>query len=194
MSIKLIVGLGNPGHEYEDTRHNSGATFVAQLAHKFNASLSPETKFFGLTARARIANKDVRLLLPTTYYNNSGQAVASLANFFKISPEEILVVHDELDLPPGTARLKQGGGAGGNNGIKDIISSLGNQNSFNRLRIGIGHPGSAAQVTNYVLKKASASDRDLIEDSMLNATSVLPFAVDGEWEKAMNVLHSQTKK
>jgi len=194
LSIKLIVGLGNPGHEYEGTRHNSGATFVAELTHKFGSPLSPETKFHGLTSRARIANKEIRILLPTTFYNNSGQSVASLANFFKILPEEILVVHDELDLPPGTARLKQGGGAGGNNGIKSITSSLGNQNNFNRLRIGIGHPGSAAQVTNYVLKKAPVSDRNLIEDSMLNAIAILPLIADGEWEKAMNALHSQAKK
>lgn len=188
------MGLGNPGHEHEDTRHNSGATFVAELARKFGATLSPETKFHGLTTRTRIANKEIRILLPTTFYNNSGQAVASLANFFKILPEEILVVHDELDLPPGTARLKQGGGAGGNNGIKSITSSLGNQNSFNRLRIGIGHPGAAALVTNYVLKKAPPSDRNLIEDSMLNAMAIVPLIADGEWEKAMNALHSQAKK
>ena len=139
-SIRLVVGLGNPGAQYEDTRHNAGFWYVEQLARSHGAILQPEKKFFGMTARVQIGGQEVRLLNPTTFMNRSGQAVGAMATFFKIPPESILVVHDELDLPAGVGRLKQGGGHGGHNGLRDIISSLGNSREFLRLRLGIGHP------------------------------------------------------
>lgn len=157
-NVKLIVGLGNPGTEYANTRHNAGQDLVERLAFKTNSPLQSETKFFGFTGRSIVEHRDLKMLIPTTFMNRSGQAVAAIANFYKIDIEEILVVHDELDLPPGVARLKQGGGHGGHNGLRDIISSLGNNNNFQRLRIGIGHPGNAKLVSNYVLKKAGGDD------------------------------------
>lgn len=190
LSIKLIVGLGNPGPEYQQTRHNAGAILLQEFAHRHRVTLVPENKFLGLTARLTLAGEDLRLLLPTTYMNLSGQSVAPMANFFKISPEEILVIHDEIDLPPGTARLKKGGGAGGNNGLKDIIRALGNNNTFRRLRIGVGHPGSASQVAAYVLRKAPADEQGLIDDSIEGAIDVLPLVIRGDWEKAMQELHT----
>ena len=138
-SIKLVVGLGNPGAQYDDTRHNAGFWYVEQLARAYGATLQPEKKFFGLTARITVNGQDVRLLNPTTFMNRSGQAVGAISTFFKIPPQSILVVHDELDLPVGVGRLKQGGGHGGHNGLRDIISSLGNSRDFLRLRLGIGH-------------------------------------------------------
>ncbi|RMU32066.1 Peptidyl-tRNA hydrolase [Pseudomonas amygdali pv. morsprunorum] len=138
-AIQLIVGLGNPGAEYEQTRHNAGAFFVERIAAAQRVNLVPERKFFGLTGRFTHQGQDVRLLIPTTYMNRSGQAVAALAGFYRIPVESILVAHDELDLPPGVAKLKVGGGHGGHNGLRDIIAQLGNQNTFHRLRLGIGH-------------------------------------------------------
>jgi peptidyl-tRNA hydrolase, PTH1 family len=137
-----------------------------------------------------VAGRDLRLLIPTTYMNESGKSVGAVAKFFKIAADDILVAHDELDLLPGTARLKKGGGAGGHNGLKDIISALGNEQNFYRLRIGIGHPGSAPQVINYVLKKASTADQQLIDDSIVASLNVMPKVLAGEWEKAMQQLHT----
>lgn len=191
LSIKLIVGLGNPGPEYQHTRHNAGAILLEEFARRHQLTLVPESKFAGLTARLNLAGEDLRLVIPRTYMNLSGQAVAPMANFFKISPEEILVVHDEIDLPPGTARLKKGGGAGGNNGLKDIIRALGNNSNFKRLRIGVGHPGNASEVASYVLKKAPADEQKLIDESIERAIEVLPTAVGGHWEKAMRDLHTK---
>jgi PTH1 family peptidyl-tRNA hydrolase len=188
--IQLIVGLGNPGREYENTRHNAGAIFIAQLANTCRASWQDEKKFSGLTAQANLNNQPVRLLLPLTYMNRSGQSVGAIANFYKIAPENILVVHDELDLAPGTARLKLGGGHGGHNGLRDIISALGNQNTFTRLRIGIGHPGNAKMVADYVLKKAPAAEYSLMEDSITRALHIMPDVVAGQLDKAMLSLHS----
>ena len=190
MSVQLIVGLGNPGPEYRDTRHNAGANLVAALGHQYNAQFTEDKKFHGLIARVSINGKDVRLLLPTTYMNNSGRAVVAVANFYKIPVNEILVAHDEIDLPPGTARLKQGGGGGGN-GIKDVIANLGNNKNFKRLRIGVGHPGSAAQVVDYVLKRPRAEEQPLIDDSIAASLAVIPQVVHGDWEKAMQTLHTQ---
>lgn len=189
-TIELIVGLGNPGREYEQTRHNAGAWLVAALAHRYQASLAPESKFFGLTARLMIGGRDVRLLIPGTYMNRSGQAVGAISQFFKIEPAHILVAHDELDLPPGSARLKFGGGHGGHNGLRDIIASLGNSRDFGRLRLGIGHPGSAPQVTGYVLSKAPAAEQQRIETAIDAALDALPLVIGGEWSRAMNQLHS----
>lgn len=186
--IQLIVGLGNPGREYADTRHNAGAWLVERLARSCGCALAAEAKFHGLTGRARIAGCDVRLLIPTTFMNLSGQSVAALANFYKIPPPAILVAHDELDLPPGSARLKQGG-SGGGNGVRDIVARLGSSN-FHRLRIGIGHPGSADKVTGYVLSKPSSDDRIAIERAIDAALDVLPLALEGEMARAMNQLHA----
>jgi len=189
--IGLIVGLGNPGREYENTRHNAGAIFVMQLADSLRGQWQEEKKFFGATSQVAIGNQTVRLLLPSTYMNRSGQSVGAIANFYKIAPENILVVHDELDLQPGTAKLKLGGGHGGHNGLRDIISSLGNQNNFMRLRIGIGHPGNAKLVADYVLKKAPATEYNLMEDSITRALHAITDVVDGKLDKAMQLLHSE---
>lgn len=189
--IKLVVGLGNPGAEYADTRHNAGQIFVEELARIHLGNLSPEAKFYGLADRVTVNSRDLRLLVPTTFMNLSGKAVAAVTQFFKIEPEEILVVHDELDLAPGVARLKVGGGHGGHNGLRDIISALGNNNNFGRLRLGIGHPGNAKLVSNYVLKKAPTEEQHLIEEAIRTALSCITNLVDGDWEKAMRELHSK---
>lgn len=188
--IELIVGLGNPGRQYEDTRHNAGAWFVERLAQKHNANLSNDTKYNALTARTNIQGHDVRLLIPATFMNLSGQSVAPFANFFKIPVERILVAHDELDLPPGTAKLKHGGGHGGHNGLRDIISKLGNNKNFSRLRIGIGHPGSADRVSGFVLSKAPKTEQQWIDDAIDEALRYAPDVVEGSANKAMNSLHS----
>jgi len=187
-SIKLIVGLGNPGPEYAQTRHNAGVWFVAMLAEQQKQTLRPESKFFGLCGKTPLADTECRLLVPTTFMNRSGQATQALANFYRIEPEAILVVHDELDLPAGVARFKQGGGDGGHNGLKDITAQL-NNNNYWRLRIGIGHPGNRAQVHDYVLGKPSRTDEQLIMTALENALSVLPQFVSGDQQKAMQTLH-----
>ena len=189
-TIKLIVGLGNPGNEYRGTRHNAGADFVEELARHCGVTLQPESKFFGLAGRATLSGHDLRLLIPTTFMNRSGQSVAAIAGFFKIAPESILVAHDELDIPPGTARFKQGGGHGGHNGLRDIIPALGNNKDFHRLRIGIGHPGHASKVTGYVLGAPSQVDRTRIDACIDEAIAALPLALDGDTTKAMTRLHS----
>ncbi|WIO74599.1 aminoacyl-tRNA hydrolase [Porticoccaceae bacterium LTM1] len=189
--IELIVGLGNPGPKYDRTRHNAGADFVLELARQCGVSLKSESKFFGDTARVRIDNHDVRLLIPSTFMNRSGQAIGAMARFYNIAPEAILVAHDELDLPPGKIRFKHGGGHGGHNGLRDTIQALANNRNFARLRIGIGHPGNARDVSDYVLSKASGSDQQLINDNIDDAIRALPLAVNGEWQKAMNKLHTQ---
>lgn len=188
--IQLIVGLGNPGQKYDQTRHNAGADFVGQLAARHLIQLKPETKFHGLYGKITLNGNPIHLLIPTTFMNLSGQAVASLANFYKIPAEQILVAHDELDLPPGVARFKLGGGHGGHNGLRDIISKLGNNKNFYRLRIGIGHPGSAAEVSSFVLKKAPTSEFSLTEAAGDEALRVLEQAAGGDWHKAMTTLHS----
>ncbi|WP_263322127.1 aminoacyl-tRNA hydrolase [Endozoicomonas sp. Mp262] len=189
-SIQLIVGLGNPGAKYEDTRHNAGFWFVEQLARAHGENLQPEKKFFGLSARITIGGQDVRLLNPTTFMNNSGQAVGAISTFFKIPPQSILVAHDELDLPAGIGRLKQGGGHGGHNGLRDIIASLGNCKDFQRLRIGIGHPGNSKEVINYVLQKPSVADRQRMDAVIGEAVRITPEALNGSWQKAVQELHT----
>ncbi len=190
-AIQLIVGLGNPGPEYEQTRHNAGALFVEELARKLGVNLGVDKKYFGLVGKFSHQGRDVRLLIPTTYMNRSGQSVAALANFFRIPPAAILVAHDELDMPPGTAKLKQGGGHGGHNGLRDIIAQLGNQNSFYRLRLGIGHPGDKNLVSGFVLGRAPRSEQEKLEASIDFALGVLPDMLAGDWTKAMQQLHSQ---
>ncbi|WP_024304097.1 aminoacyl-tRNA hydrolase [Pseudogulbenkiania sp. MAI-1] len=191
--IRLIVGLGNPGPEYEKTRHNAGFWLVDELAWQHKATLKGEGKFFGEVARApQPGGNDLWLLKPMTFMNLSGQAVAALARFYKIAPEEILVVHDELDLAPGTARFKQGGGHGGHNGLKDIIARLGTPN-FWRLRLGIGHPGDRSEVVGFVLKKPRSEEQGAIEDAMAAALRVLPQAIAGDMPAAMKTLHTAAK-
>ena len=188
--IKLIVGLGNPGAEYRETRHNAGFWLIDAISRKFGpASLNEESKFKGATGTATIGNRSVRLLMPNTFMNLSGQSVAALANFYKIDIEEILVAHDELDISPGTARLKMGGSHSGHNGLRDIISCMGNQKNFARLRIGIGHPGKASQVSSFVLKKASAKEQQYIEETIDECTRHLAAIISGDWQPVMNTLH-----
>ena len=189
--IRLIVGLGNPGKEYEGTRHNAGAFFVLELARRLGAELGTEKKFSGdTTAKITFSGCNLRLLIPTTFMNRSGMAVAAMANFYRISPEEILVAHDELDIPAGQARFKQGGGHGGHNGLRHIISVLGGNNLFYRLRIGIGHPGHVGKVSGYVLSKPSVADHQAIDGSIDNALEALPLLLSGDKAKAMTSLHS----
>lgn len=189
-TIKLIVGLGNPGGEYRGTRHNAGADFVEQLARDTGAELRSEAKFFGLAGQTTVNSHSLRLLIPTTFMNRSGKAVAAIATFYKITPQEILIAHDELDIQPGTARFKRGGGHGGHNGLRDIIPALGNNRDFYRLRIGIGHPGHASKVSGYVLSQPGAADRDRIDASIEEAVRSLPLLLDGDEVKAMTRLHS----
>ena len=189
-AIKLIAGLGNPGSEYRGTRHNAGADFVEELARQCHTSLQAESKFFGLAGRINLAGHDLRLLIPTTFMNRSGKAVAAMASFYKIAPEEILIAHDELDIPAGTARFKQGGGHGGHNGLRDIVPALGNNKNFHRLRIGIDHPGHASRVSGYVLSQPSQVDRTRIDACIDEAIAALPLLLDGDSTKAMTRLHS----
>jgi PTH1 family peptidyl-tRNA hydrolase len=186
----MIVGLGNPGPQYEATRHNAGFWFVEALARRQLADLRKESKFKGWVARTIIDGNTLWLLMPDTFMNRSGQAAQVLANFYKIPVEQILVVHDELDLPPGTARLKQGGGHGGHNGLRDLIEKLGSKD-FYRLRIGIGHPGHKSQVHNYVLNRPPEDERISMERTIDDALAVMPLILQGEWQKAMNELHSK---
>lgn len=191
-AIRLVVGLGNPGPEYEKTRHNAGFWLVDELAWQHKAPLRAEGKYFGEVSRATLAAGDLWLLKPMTYMNLSGQAVGALARFYKIAPEEILVVHDELDLAPGVARLKQAGGHGGHNGLKDIIAKLGSPN-FWRLRIGIGHPGDRNEVANFVLKKARAEEQQLIDEAIAKSLQVMPDILAGNSAVAMKNLHTAAK-
>jgi len=189
-AIRLLVGLGNPGEKYRDTRHNAGADFIATLARQCGAQFTPDAKAHGLTARVTLAGHDIRLLIPTTFMNHSGRAVAAMGNFYKLPAHSMLIVHDELDLPPGSARFKQGGGHGGHNGLRDIVSALGNSGDFWRLRIGIGHPGDAAKVTPWVLGRPDAADRDRIRKAIDKALAALPTLLAGEVTRAMTDLHS----
>ncbi|WP_417760384.1 aminoacyl-tRNA hydrolase [Shewanella sp.] len=188
--IKLIVGLGNPGAEYERTRHNAGAWYVEQLARQYGANLVPDSKYFGLTARLTVKGRDVRLLIPTTFMNLSGKAVAALANFFRIEPQQMLVAHDELDMPPGVAKFKLGGGHGGHNGLKDIIAKMGNNKDFYRLRIGIGHPGDKNLVSGFVLGKAPQTEQQLLDATIDEAVRATDILLTDDLTKAMNRLHA----
>ncbi len=189
MSIRLIVGLGNPGAEYEQTRHNAGFWLVDLLARQ---RLTKEARFHGLATKTRIAGNEVWLLEPQTYMNRSGQAVGALTRFYKIAPEEVLVIHDELDLPPGTAKLKKGGSSGGHNGLKDITSALGTQDYW-RLRIGIGHPrtlGLQQQVVDFVLHRPRKEEQPLIDEAIANSERIIPMLCEGQFEAAMMQLHT----
>lgn len=179
---RLIVGLGNPGRDYEQTRHNAGFWFCARLAQAWGATLALESRFHGLVGRG--ANKNIWILLPQTFMNRSGQAVGALARFQRIAPAGILVVHDELDIPPGQLRLKFGGGMGGHNGLKDIASHLGTQDYW-RLRIGIGHPGDRSEVVNYVLKPPRREEHSDIDAAIERAIAFMPLIERGEWNAAI---------
>jgi len=193
MPIRLIVGLGNPGPEYEQTRHNAGFWLVDKLANSLpNARLQRETRFNALAAKTAIGGNEVWLLEPQTYMNRSGQSVGGLARFYKIAPDEVLVVHDELDLMPGIARLKKGGSSGGHNGLKDITAALGTQDYW-RLRIGIGHPRSLSlqqQVADFVLHRPRREDQVLIEDAIDKSLLVMPQICEGKFEAATMKLHT----
>ena len=188
-SIKLIVGLANPGAEYAQTRHNAGAWYVDLLARRHNVSLKEESKFFGYTGRLTLAGQDVRLLVPTTFMNLSGKAVAAMATFYRLNPDEILVAHDELDIPPGVAKVKLGGGNGGHNGLKDIQSKLGNNPNFYRLRIGIGHPGDKNKVVGFVLGKPPASEQQLIDSAIDESLRCTEILMKEGLERAVQRLH-----
>lgn len=189
-SIKLIVGLANPGAEYAQTRHNAGAWYVDLLAERHNQPLKEEAKFFGYTARLNVDGQDIRLLVPTTFMNLSGKSVLAMASFFRIAPEEILVAHDELDLPPGVAKLKLGGGNGGHNGLKDITNKFSNNPNFYRLRIGIGHPGDKNKVTGFVLGKPPQSEQKMIDEAIDEAVRCTEILIKQDVTKAMNRLHA----
>lgn len=186
--LRLIAGLGNPGSRYQDTRHNAGFWWLDALAEGHGVSFRPESRFHGEVGRLTAGPHECWLLKPTTFMNHSGQALVALAHFYKIPTNAILVVHDELDLPPGVARLKQGGGHGGHNGLRSIVAHLGAD--FQRLRLGIGHPGQARQVIDYVLDRPSYDDSMAIQQAIGASLQVLPLVRSGDLAKAMNRLHT----
>jgi PTH1 family peptidyl-tRNA hydrolase len=188
-SLKAIVGLGNPGGEYERTRHNAGFWFADAVAAAYRANFRVESKFLGETARLRIGDADVLLLKPATFMNRSGQSAQALASFYKLEPADILIAHDELDLPAGTARFKVSGGHGGHNGLRSLHQHLGEH--YRRLRIGIGHPGHRDLVLNYVLGRPSAVDEKLIHDSLAAALDALPVWLGQSWDKAVQRLNTK---
>lgn len=192
-AIALIVGLGNPGNQYTATRHNVGFWFIARLQRKFQINFALEKKFRAETGRFDYNGNNVRIVVPNTFMNLSGESVAPLASFYRISPPQILVVHDELDLPPGSVRLKIGGGHGGHNGLRDIVSKLGSS-EFVRLRIGIGHPNADKDVSGFVLTKPMLSEQNLIEDAIDRSIEVLPQIINGKIQTVMTQLHTETSK
>lgn len=187
--IKLFVGLGNPGDKYAATRHNAGFWWVDLLAQQSNSKLTLDAKFFGIAGKLNTAT-DIWLLKPTTFMNASGKAVAALANYYKILPSQILVIHDELDLQPSAAKLKKGGGNGGHNGLKNITAALGTQD-FWRLRLGIGHPGDRNEVVNFVLKAPSKEEQAAINQCVDESIQILPQLLSGNFEDAMLKLHTK---
>jgi PTH1 family peptidyl-tRNA hydrolase len=192
LPLRIIVGLGNPGPEHQVTRHNAGFWFVDLLARRHGGEFRDYRKYSGETARINIADREIMLLKPTTYMNRSGLSIRQVSDFFKIAPEEILVAHDELDLPVGTVRLKQGGGHGGHNGLRDTIAHIGE--AFWRLRLGIGHPGNKAEVIDYVLTRAPRTEEDLILETISTTADVMPLLLEQGAERAMTRLHSRVGK
>ena len=187
--IKLLVGLGNPGPEYEATRHNAGFWWIDAVARDLKVNLQPDRAYHGLVARTSVKGETIWLLEPQTFMNLSGKSVAALARFFKIQPQEILVVHDELDIPPGEAKLKLGGSHAGHNGLRDIHAQLGTDQYW-RLRVGIGHPGIKSEVANWVLKKPAPDQRTAIEDCVTRTTLALPHLLSGDMVKATQLIHT----
>jgi len=188
LALKLIVGLGNPGREYAATRHNAGWWFVDALAQQRRASWRSEARFGAALARLRSGTHELWLAKPTTFMNRSGGPVAAIAQFYRIEPAEILVAHDDIDLPPGVARLKQGGGHGGHNGLRDLIAHLGAD--FWRLRLGVGHPGAKELVIDAVLERPPANEQQAIDDALARALAVVPMLLDEGAQKATHALHS----
>lgn len=191
--IELIVGLGNPGPTYAKTRHNVGAWFVEALCRQYRITLKSEPKFNAQIGQGSISGQTVKVLISNTYMNHSGQAVGTVAKYFQILPESILIAHDELDLPPGSVRLKLEGGHGGHNGLRDIIHHLKSQ-TFKRLRIGIGHPGQKDKVLDYVLNNPNRQDEQLILEAIQKTLSFMPQIVSGDWQNVMNRLHTGETK
>lgn len=189
MSIQLVVGLANPGPRYSGTRHNAGGWLVEQLVSDFHEQLRNETKFHANICRIKIDDHQCWALIPTTYMNESGRAVAAMMKFYKIPPEDVLVAHDDVDFPPGVVKFKQSGGHGGHNGIRDVINHLHSKN-FHRLRIGVGHPGIKEQVPDYVLKEPSRTHRKMIDDAIDRALQVVPEYITGDQQKAIRELHN----
>ncbi len=188
--IRLLVGLGNPGPEYEATRHNAGFWWIDEVARKLGATLLPDRSYHGLVARINRPTGPIWLLEPQTYMNLSGKSVAALARFFKIAPNEILVAHDELDIPPGQMKMKQGGGHAGHNGLRDIHAQLGTPDYW-RLRLGIGHPGVKAEVVNYVLRKPMAEEREAIQACITRSMDALEPLLNGDMERATMKIHAK---
>jgi PTH1 family peptidyl-tRNA hydrolase len=188
MSISVIVGLGNPGEKYTATRHNVGCWLLDRLAVEAGASLKAEKKVMGAVGQGSLGHRNVRLLKPATYMNESGQPVRRMLDFYKLEPEQLLVIHDEIDLLPGTVRLKQGGGHGGHNGLRDIIAHCGKD--FMRMRIGVGHPGHKSQVTNFVLKAPGKAEQALIDGALPDAQRAVELLLSDGPEKAMHFLHT----
>jgi len=188
-AIQLVAGLGNPGAQYAQTRHNAGFWFVDELARGCSTQFRHESRYKSEVARCTVGGVDCHLQKPMDFMNRSGQSVAALAGFYRIPRNAILVVHDDLDLPVGTIKLKKGGGHGGHNGLRDLISHLGG-NDFLRLRIGISHPGHRDDVVDYVLKNASREDRTAIDQAIADAISVMPQVIAGDIEAAMKELHT----
>ena len=191
--IRFLVGLGNPGSRYERTRHNAGFWLVDRVAARYDGSFARAGRFFGETCDIRIGDQTLRVLKPMTYMNESGQAVAAMAHFYRYAPDEILIAHDEIDLPPGVARLKRGGGDGGHQGLRDIIPRLGNK-GFARLRIGVGHPGHRDDVVNYVLRVARADEQALIDEAIERSLDLFETIVAGDFQKAMTALHRKPEQ
>jgi PTH1 family peptidyl-tRNA hydrolase len=192
MSIRLIVGLGNPGPDYEQTRHNAGFWLVDNLANSLGARLQRETRFNALMAKTAVGGNELWLLEPQTYMNRSGQSVGGLARFYKINPDEVLVVHDELDMMPGVAKLKKGGSSGGHNGLKDITAALGTQDYW-RLRIGIGHPRTLSlqqAVADFVLHRPRRDEQLLIDDAIEKSLKIIPLVCEGKFPLATTQLHT----
>lgn len=188
--IRLVVGLGNPGADYVSTRHNAGFWFVDELARRFGGQFKPEKKFHGELARIDVAGQDVRLLKPMTYMNRSGLAIRAAADFLKIPVQSVLVAHDEIDLPPGTMRLKQGGGHGGHNGLRDTHAHMGAD--YLRLRVGVGHPGKASEVVGYVLKRPSKDEESIIQRAIDEAADSFELLLKEGLQKAQTQLHSRS--
>ena len=189
-ALRLIVGLGNPGLDYSETRHNAGFWFCERLARELGTSFSRESRYYGLVAKTRVAGSDLWLLMPQTFMNRSGQSVQALAHFYRIAPAEMLVVHDELDIPPGQLRLKFGGGLGGHNGLKDITSHLGTQDYW-RLRVGIGHPGDRNEVVNFVLKPPRKEEASEIDAALDRALLAWPLLEKGDINAAMQRINAR---
>ncbi len=188
--FRLAACLGNPGDRYTETRHNAGFWFADEIVRRHGGAFRAEPRFHGELARITLGGHDCRLLKPATYMNHSGRAVAAVARYFEIEPREILVVHDEIDLPPGQVKLKRGGGHGGHNGLRDTIAQLGSAD-FARMRLGVGHPGQRDDVVPYVLSRPPAGERQAIDAAIEEAADMLPLLLAGEWDRACQRLHTR---